>query len=138
MASSKLDIELNRLEPARCNVLLEQPKLMDRFFSDSEMNHLLMLVRFFKFLLQSTENSRTNAAKLVVRLPGSDLLKFVYEHLKSSSIAHETEITLLQEFVPVLSQVLQFLLALHPSCWEQLDQLGIFDRLEVYGQKASV
>ena len=76
-------------------------------------------------------NSRQNAVKLVLRLPGSELLNFAYARLKKSP--DEDEKKLLEKFVPILSQVLKSLLELHPSCCDQLDSKGIFDRLEKYG-----
>jgi hypothetical protein len=102
------------------------------------MNNLSMLIQFFQFLLQSIKNSRQNATKLVIRLPGSDLLHFSYTYLRPSSSTDETEKTLLEKFVPILSQVLQMLLELHPSCCDQIDSIGIFDRLESYSKKTSV
>jgi hypothetical protein len=102
------------------------------------MNNLSMLIQFFQFLLQSIKTSRQNATKLIIRLPGSDLLHFSYTHLRPSSSTDETEKTLLEKFVPILSQVLQMLLELHPFCCDQVDSIGIFDRLEKYIQKTSV
>ncbi|CAF3401508.1 unnamed protein product [Rotaria sp. Silwood1] len=135
----KLIDQLNRFEQERngCELLLEQPKLVDRFFSDSEMNNLTILVRFFQFLLQSMNTSRQNAAKFIIRLPGSNLLNFSYSYLTSSSLADENQKDLLEKFIPILSKILQLLLELHPSCCSQLDDLGIFDRIERSSQKIS-
>ncbi|CAF4356443.1 unnamed protein product [Rotaria sp. Silwood2] len=129
--------QLNRFEQERngCESLLEQPKLVDRFFSDSEMNDLTILVRFFRFLLQSMNTSRQNTSKLLIRLPGSNLLNFSYSYLIYSSLADENQKDLLEKFVDILSKILQLLLELHPSCCEQLDSLGIFDRIERCNQK---
>ncbi|CAF4976129.1 unnamed protein product, partial [Rotaria sp. Silwood1] len=41
------------------------------------------------------------------------------------------------KFIPILSKILQLLLELHPSCCSQLDDLGIFDRIERSSQKIS-
>jgi hypothetical protein len=83
-------------------------------------------------------NSRQNAVKLVLRLPGSELLGFAYNHLKQSPIIDDEEKKLLEKFVLILSQILKSLLELHPSCWGQLDSMGILDRLETYNQKYPV
>jgi len=135
-----LSDQLNRFEHERngCDSLLEQPKLVDRFFSNSEMNNLSILTQFFQFLQRSMITSKQNAVKLVLRLPGSELLNFAYEHLKPSPSIDEEEKNLLKKFVMILSKVLQSLLELHPSCCGQLDSKGIFDRLETYSQKNSV
>ncbi len=83
-------------------------------------------------------NSKQNIAKLVTRLPGSELLKFAYMHLKPSPSNDEEEKKLLKTFVINLSEILQFLLELHPFCESQLDSMGLFDRLEQYSQKYPV
>ncbi|CAF3707173.1 unnamed protein product [Rotaria sordida] len=135
----KLVDQLNRFEHERngCESLLEQPKLVDRFFSDSEMSDLTILIRFFRFLLQSMNASRQNGAKLIIRLPGSKLLEFSHSYLKYSSLNDKNQKDLLEKFVLILSKILQLLLELHPSCYQQLDSLGIFDRIEIYNQKIS-
>ncbi|CAM4789800.1 unnamed protein product [Rotaria magnacalcarata] len=120
-----------------CEQLVEQSKLVDRFFFDSDMNNLSILVQFFKFLLHSIHRSRQTVAKLVIRLPGSKLLDFSYAHLKPHSLIDENQKDLLEKFVLVLSQILQFLLELHPQCWEQIDSLGLFDRLDKWSTKIS-
>ncbi len=119
-----------------CELLLDQQKLVDRFFTDSKMNDLSILIQFFQFLQRSMINSKSNAVKLILRLPGSNLLTFAYDRLKPSPDDEEKQ--LLEKFVLIFSQVLQSLLDLHPSCWEQLDSKGIFDRLESYSLKTSV
>lgn len=133
-ASTNLSKELDRFENERngCEALLEQSKLIDRFFSDTQMNDLTMLTRFFQFLQQSMTKTRQNAAKLVLRLPGSRLLELAYERLKPSPMSDEENKKLLDKFVLSLSKVLQSLIELHPHCYDQLDSLGIFDRLEKY------
>jgi hypothetical protein len=134
-----LSDELNRFEQERngWDSLLNQPKLVDRFFDDSQMNNLLILVKFFQFIQRSIITSKQNSFKLVLRLPGSKLLTFAYAYLKPSPSDDEEEKNLLEKFVLILSQVLKSLLELHPSCWGQLDSIGIFDRLETYSQKSS-
>jgi hypothetical protein len=102
------------------------------------MNDLTMLTKFFQFLQQSRSNSRQNIAKLITRLPGSDLLLFAYEHLRPSPLMDEEEKQLLKTFVLIFSEILQFLLELHPLCWSQIESIGIFDRLEKYGYKNPV
>jgi len=101
------------------------------------MNDLPMLNKFFQFLLRSMVNSRQNAAKLVIRLPGSDLLKFAYAYLRPSPSVKEQH-NLLENLVNILSQLLIVLLELHPFCYDQLDSMGIFDRLEMFSKKISV
>jgi len=131
--------ELNKFERERngCDSLLNQPKLVERFFDDSQMNNLPILLKFFQFIQRSIINSKQNAVKLVLRLPGSQLLTFAYAHLKPSPSNDEEEKNLLEKFILILSKVLQSLLELHPSCWGQLDSMGIFDRIETYSQKNS-
>jgi hypothetical protein len=72
-------------------------------------------------------NSKTSAAKLVIRLPGSEVLKFAYTHLKSSPSLNQDE-KLLEKFVLIVSQLFDLLLELHPFCCDQLDSLGIFEK----------
>ena len=102
------------------------------------MNDLPILIRFFRFLQQSMIRTRSNASKLVLRLPGSKILSFAYGHLKPSPTVDDQEKKLLEEFVLILTSVLQSLLELHPHCWEQIDSTGLFDRLERYNQQQSV
>ncbi len=102
------------------------------------MNDLDILTKFFQFLQLSMIRSRQNAAKLVLRLPGSKLLTFVYNHLKISPSMNDEDKNLLEKFVSSLSDILKSLLELHPHCFSQLDSMGIFDRLEAYSLKSSV
>lgn len=102
------------------------------------MNDLQILVRFFRFLQQSMIRTRSNASKLILRLPGSKVLSFAYGYLKPSPTMDDQEKKLLEEFVLILISVLQSLLELHPHCWEQIDSSGLFDRLERYNQQHSV
>lgn len=102
------------------------------------MNDLSVLVQFFQFLKKSMTNSRQNAVKLILHLPGSELLGFSYKHLKPPPKPNNEEIKLLEKFVLILADILKSLLELHPSCEEQLDSLGIFDRLEAYSQESVV
>lgn len=129
--------ELKRFSQERngCELLLEQSKLVERFFNDSKMNDLEILTEFFQFLQLSMSRSRQNAAKLVLRLPGSNLLGFAYDHLK---ISPDEDKKLSEKFVLSLSNVLKSLLELHPSCFSQLDSMGIFDRIESYSIKYPV
>ncbi|CAF3489036.1 unnamed protein product [Adineta steineri] len=137
--TEKLSDQLDRLEYQQngCELLLKQPKLLDRFFEDSQMNDISLLTQFFQFLIKSMKKSRENAVKLILRLPNSDLLKFTYAYLRPLSSTNEKEKNLLEKFVPIVSEILQRLLEIHPFCWEQLNSLGIFDRLELYTQKTS-
>ncbi len=102
------------------------------------MNNLQILTEFFQFLQLSMIRSRQNAAKLVLRLPGSKLLTFVYDHLKVSPSIDDEDKKLLEKFILSLSDVLKSLLELHPHCFSQLDSTGIFDRLENYSIKSPV
>ncbi len=121
-----------------CELLLQQTKLVERFFNDSEMNDLEILMKFFAFMTSAMGRSRQNATKLVLRLPGSKLLKFAYDHLKPSTQMDNDEEKLFEKFVLGLSNVLKSLLELHPFCFSQIDSLGIFDRLETYSLKSQV
>ncbi|CAF1069393.1 unnamed protein product [Adineta ricciae] len=82
-------------------------------------------------------NSRQDAAKLILRIPGSQILYFAHSHIKPSPVSDETQKILLEKFVSTLCKLLQHLLELHPSCYDQLSSTGIFDRLEMHGQKTS-
>ncbi|UJR28371.1 hypothetical protein I4U23_009614 [Adineta vaga] len=64
-------------------------------------------------------------------------MNFAYNQLGSFTYLDQTEKVLLDKFVCILAQVLQHLFELHPSCWDQLNSLGLFDRLEIYSQKTS-
>ena len=102
------------------------------------MNNLPLLTQFFTFLIQSMHNSRQDAAKLILRIPGSRILHFAHSYIKPSPVSDEGQKVLLETFVSTLCKLLQHLLELHPSCYDQLSSIGIFDRLEMYGQKTSV
>lgn len=102
------------------------------------MNDLHILTRFFRFLQQSMIRTRSNAIKLILRLPGSKSLSFAYGYLKPSPTMDDQEKKFFEEFVLILTSVLQSLLELHPHCWEQIDSMGLFDRLERYNQQHSV
>ena len=132
--------QFNRFENERngCELLLDQSKLVEQFFSHSDMNNLLILIRFFRFLQQSLLRTRSNAIKLLLCLPGSKLLQFAYGHLKPSPSIDVEEKNHLENFVLIFSDVLQSLLNLHPHCWSQIESVGLFDRLEAYNQKHSV
>ena len=121
-----------------CELLVEQSKLVERFFNDAEMDDLDMLMKFFRFLQSSMTRARQTAARLVLRLPGSKLLKLAYEHLKTSAPTDDEEKKLFEKFVVCLANVLKSLLELHPHCFSQLDSLGILDRIEMCGSKSSV
>lgn len=132
--------EFDRIENQRngCELLVEQSKIADLIFSHSDMNDLNILIRFFRFLQQSLVRTRVNAVKLLLRLPGSKLLTFAYEHLKPSPSIDMEEKNLLERFVLILSDVLKSLVELHPFCYDQIDSMGLFDRLEMYTQQHSV
>ena len=130
---------LKRFEQERngCEGLLAQAKLVDRFFHDSEMNELSMLTRFFEFLNRAMAKYKQSAAKLVIKLPGSNLLKFAYSHFQSSP-ARESLNGALETFAVVFTRVLLLLLEIHPFCYSQLDSMGLFDRLDLLQQRSQV
>ena len=96
-----------------------------------------MLDRFFHFLVDSMRESRSSATKLVIRLVGSDLLRFAYDHLTPKQITEKSSSSL-EKFVRPLTQILTFLLDIHPSCYDQVDALGLFDRLESFQNNHAV
>ena len=138
-AKINLADQLSRLEEQvkGSEKLLQQPVLVDHFFSHTQMNDLLMLVRFFRFLVDAMKESRSSATKLVIRLVGSDLLRFAYAHLNPKQKVEKSDASL-EKLVGLLTQILTFLLDIHPSCCDQVEQLGIFDRLESFAIKHSV
>lgn len=131
--------ELDRLEKQAkgSEVLLRNPALVDHFFSHLQMNNLPMLDRFFHFLVDSMRESRSSATKLVIRLVGSELLRFAYDHLTPKQITKKSSSSL-EKFVRPLTQILTFLLDIHPSCYDQVDALGLFDRLENFQSNHAV
>lgn len=120
-----------------CERLLAQTKLVDRFFHDSEMNELSLLTRFFEWLSRAMSKYKQSVTKLVLKLPGSNLLNFVYSHLQSSPVRESPNGTL-ETFAVVFTRVLLFLLEIHPSCYGQLDLMGLFDRLDLLQQRSQV
>jgi hypothetical protein len=85
-----------------------------------------MIVNLFRFLAETIAltDQRENLAILVIRLPSSGLLRLAYQHLSHNRSSSRNDLAL------YLARVLNFLLELHPSCWCEIESIGLFDRLE--------
>lgn len=120
-----------------CEALIEQSHILEKLFSDPQMNDLTMLTNFFRLMERSMAQSRSKAAKLITRIPDSNLLSFAYQHLKPKDLSEEY-LKLLNSFVGSLARVISMLIDLHPFCYTKLDSSGIFDRLEAFSDKHGV